>query len=395
VDNQLITFDVDPQIIQGRTLVPLRQIFEYFGADVTWDGETRTVTASTTTKKVQLGIGESTAYVNDKPVILDVPAIIISSRTMVPLRFISESLGAKVEWNGDTRTVLITTAQISDSTTNSEIVTLGQTLDEVKLKLGNVDRIIKSMYGFDWNVFHDDYLNFNMVGIQNNKVVAIYSMVGIEIDTKAVHYGDNRSNTISTFGRPIEYISKGSTNYYYNESDIDLFKVSNAYVRVFYDLHENETVTAVLLTEASVELAVKGYYGPPTDELRDSFEKQLFDLANAERKLKGLRPFDWAQEVVPIARAHSQDMIDRNFFAHVNPSGLSPHERLENGGLSYSMSSENIASGQISAIFAHEDFMNSLGHRKAILGNTQRLGTGVAFGGTSYQYYTENFYTPY
>lgn len=108
VDGRLLSFDVPPQIVDGRTLVPLRAIFEALGASITWDGATQTVTAVRGDRTVILQVGAPTATVNGQPVTLAVPAQIIGGRTMVPLRFVAEALGAGVEWEGETRTARIT-----------------------------------------------------------------------------------------------------------------------------------------------------------------------------------------------------------------------------------------------------------------------------------------------
>ncbi|MEW6573432.1 MAG: stalk domain-containing protein [Bacillota bacterium] len=115
IDGERLSCDVPPVIEQGRTLVPLRAIFEALGAAVDWDGTTRTVTGRKRTTTVKLVVGQKTAYVNGKAVALDVPARIISGRTMVPLRFIGESLGAKVDWDGTKRTVIVVTGSGSAS----------------------------------------------------------------------------------------------------------------------------------------------------------------------------------------------------------------------------------------------------------------------------------------
>ena len=104
--NQL-SFDVSPTIENGRTLVPLRTIFEALGANIDWDDATNTVTANKADINVRLQIGAQTAYKNGGPVNLDVPAKIISDRTMVPLRFVSEALGADVNWDANTQTIAI------------------------------------------------------------------------------------------------------------------------------------------------------------------------------------------------------------------------------------------------------------------------------------------------
>ena len=108
VDGRILAFDVDPVIVEGRTLVPLRGVFEALEATVTWDEATRTVTAQRGNTTVTLPIGSRFPLVNGIAVELEVPGFIINGRTMVPARFIAESLGAEVEWNERTRTVVIT-----------------------------------------------------------------------------------------------------------------------------------------------------------------------------------------------------------------------------------------------------------------------------------------------
>ncbi len=107
VDSQPLAMDVPPTIENSRTLVPLRAIFERLGAEIVWDGATQTVTATKDTSTISLTIGQNTAYQNGKAITLDTPAKIIEGRTLVPVRFVSEALGAKVFWQGDTQTVRI------------------------------------------------------------------------------------------------------------------------------------------------------------------------------------------------------------------------------------------------------------------------------------------------
>jgi hypothetical protein len=109
VDGDQVVFDQPPIIVGSRVLVPLRGIFERMGATVVWIQSTRTVRAQRGTTSVELQIGSRNAVVNGRTVILDVPAQIVGGRTLVPLRFISESLGAGVEYDPASRTVQITT----------------------------------------------------------------------------------------------------------------------------------------------------------------------------------------------------------------------------------------------------------------------------------------------
>ncbi len=104
-----MSFDVAPMQVADRTMVPMRAIFEALGAEVNWNEATQTVTATRDATDVQLTIGEVYAMVNGGTVALDVPAMIHRGSTMVPLRFVSESLGAQVGWSEATRTVSIST----------------------------------------------------------------------------------------------------------------------------------------------------------------------------------------------------------------------------------------------------------------------------------------------
>ncbi|KEO84036.1 copper amine oxidase N-terminal domain-containing protein [Tumebacillus flagellatus] len=99
VDGEWIRFDVQPQVFQYRTLVPMRMIFEALGADVSWDDATQTATAAKDGTVLRLTIGKNVATKNGVPMGLDVPAQLVNDRTMVPVRFVAESFGDEVLWN--------------------------------------------------------------------------------------------------------------------------------------------------------------------------------------------------------------------------------------------------------------------------------------------------------
>ncbi|MBC7194649.1 MAG: copper amine oxidase N-terminal domain-containing protein [Caldisericia bacterium] len=101
--------DAPPFIKDGRTLVPIRFVAEAFGADVQWDGATKTVKIYLNSKniKIILQINNKIAYVNDQKIILYVPPLISNGRTFVPIRFIAESFGAEVKWDGNLKKITI------------------------------------------------------------------------------------------------------------------------------------------------------------------------------------------------------------------------------------------------------------------------------------------------
>ncbi|MBQ3426716.1 MAG: copper amine oxidase N-terminal domain-containing protein [Clostridia bacterium] len=107
VDGKTLEFDVPAQIVEDRTVVPMRAIFEALGASVEWDGETKTVTSVKDDTEIKMTIGENVIYVNGTPIALDVAPMISEDRTLVPARAVAESFGADVDWDQDTRTVII------------------------------------------------------------------------------------------------------------------------------------------------------------------------------------------------------------------------------------------------------------------------------------------------
>jgi hypothetical protein len=107
INGEQEVFPQPPVMENGRTLVPLRGIFEGLGADVKWDNSTRSITATKEKTTVYLKIGSKDAKVNGTTVKIDVPAKVINGSTMVPIRFVSESLGADVKWDANASAVMI------------------------------------------------------------------------------------------------------------------------------------------------------------------------------------------------------------------------------------------------------------------------------------------------
>lgn len=103
-----VTFDASAEIVNGRTMVPLRFIAETFGGEVEWFAETRMINITLGDKVIALQIGNKNAIFNDALSVLDVAPYIKNSRTMVPLRAIGELFGATFVWDNASRTVTFT-----------------------------------------------------------------------------------------------------------------------------------------------------------------------------------------------------------------------------------------------------------------------------------------------
>jgi hypothetical protein len=108
VDGNPVNFaNQTPVIENSRVLIPLRGVFEKMGATVVWDPDQKTVTARRNGDRVRLKIGSRTSTVNGVTHTLDTAPQVLDGRTMVPIRFISESLQAQVEWKAEEKLVLV------------------------------------------------------------------------------------------------------------------------------------------------------------------------------------------------------------------------------------------------------------------------------------------------
>lgn len=123
-------------------------------------------------------------------------------------------------------------------------------------------------------------------------------------------------------------------------------------------------------------------------------ERQLLDLVNEERVQLGLGALAWDERLLPVARAHSQEMFKLKYFSHESPVTGSPFDRLKAAGISYSRAGENLAFAQAVSV-AHRALMDSPGHRENILRpEFSRLAIGVINAGTYGRMVTQLFLTP-
>lgn len=107
LEGSKINFDVQPQTINDRTMVPIRAIFETMGANVTWDETTQTATSTKDNTTVKMTLNSTTEYINDIAYEMDVTPVIIDGRTLAPARYVAEAFGYYVNWDSMTQSVLI------------------------------------------------------------------------------------------------------------------------------------------------------------------------------------------------------------------------------------------------------------------------------------------------
>ncbi len=200
LNGKTLKFDVQPTIIDSRTMVPMRAIFEYFGATVEWYGETRTVRAHKDNDYIKLVIDSKTAYKNGKEFKLDVSPTIIDGRTLVPVRFIGESLGVEVGWDNKTRTVVLKDSNQDDDNTITYDLDTESLL--IKIKDYNLEFLIPA----DWTVVDSKNYEFEYVDKENDVQLDI-SMIDLDQnvtlkkfteDDKLAIYGQYKNSVVFT-----------------------------------------------------------------------------------------------------------------------------------------------------------------------------------------------------
>ncbi len=171
---------------------------------------------------------------------------------------------------------------------------------------------------------------------------------------------------------------------------IQVLSQVESYVNERYGGILNQALTTLTTRPESHE-SVSLPFKPKTLALNESAEEKMLELLNGERVKAGVKPLIIDPAIIPVARAHSQDMWERQYFAHVSPDGGTLVDRFKKGNIVYLLAGENLALAQ-TVDLAHRGLMNSPGHRKNILEPSfGRVGIGVIDGGIYGKMFTQNF----
>lgn len=274
-------------------------------------------------------------------------------------------------------------------------VTLGMDKDEAQEKVGMPLRLMRNEYGIDWHSYHQDYQNYVLLSYdKDGKVNGMFTNQDLISSTEGITMDSTKSEVRSLLGVPLKSLQKGNVQYILDtREEYDVFKIDNTYTTIFYDIHEEDTVTAVQVIHEELEKERAEIYADPNEELKEGYEYLLFELTNSARIQRDLPLLKWDEQTKLTARKHSEDMAENQYFSHTNLAGESPFDRMNEDGIAFYIAGENLAYGQYSSIFAHEGLMNSMGHRENIVKpEFGFLGVGTAFNSENQPYYTANFF---
>ena len=343
---------INPTIENGTTLVPLRGVGDLLGASIDWDNTMKSITISKGDIINTLTIDNPIAYktrgnIKSKVKLTTAPKI-KDGVTYVPLRYIAESLDIKVKWDKDSNKIMMEESFYY----KDKKIYFGDGVEDVILLLGKPSLIMKDEV-YDYLFYVDDY-NEVMIFLASNDAI-----VGFTTNAKSMAYRDLT----------------------YNATDVS--HIDN--LIIVKDRHEGDRLVGMGYNLYSVS--------PLSNDAILANERIIFELTNGFRAHNNKKPLGYNSKISDVARKHSKDMANKDYFSHTGLDGSSPGTRLERGGVNWKGYGENIAAGNGAGLSVFGQWLNSLGHRKNMLEQTGYLGVGSAYNlNSTYRYYhTQNF----
>lgn len=210
VNDQLLNLDVPAKVINDRTMVPLRGIFESLGASVEWVQSTNSIEVTKDSTTIELYFNSKTAKVNGQETSLDVPPTVVNNRTLVPVRFISETLGANVMWDAGTQSVFValrplpSVKAISDYT--KQVQQVGLPLDDGAVAVAGIyndymnKKItytqFKSQYDAQLQTMHDALVSIQAVPVPDDDVAKKFADKFVTICNEQYTVNANREDAV-------------------------------------------------------------------------------------------------------------------------------------------------------------------------------------------------------
>lgn len=345
--NQNEVLNVKPIIQNGAALVPLRAVGSLVGAEVGWEGGSKTITLSREDTVNILQVNSKKAYKEADgertELALAAAPKIIGGGTYVPLRYVAESLDLDVFWDQSSKTVNIN----EYFSYLGERLFFGSSKDKVRASLGDPQHSLTDEL-YEYWFYTRDYENVMVLYFEHN-LLAGFS-----------------TNALTAKYRTYAYDGKSEK--------------SVAGLTLIRDEHKGNKIAGM------------GYnlYRKPIGTSASLFanEKIIFELTNGFRVHYQIEPLVYNEQLSEVARAHTEDMAKNNYFDHVNLQGLGPSDRITKAGINWISCGENIAAGNSTALKTFEQWVNSLGHRENMLQQVGELGVGGSYReGSEYRYY--------
>ncbi|MGP4040418.1 CAP domain-containing protein [Gracilibacillus sp. D59] len=278
---------------------------------------------------------------------------------------------------------------------------VNQDVDNFVSVYGKPDRKDPSVYGFEWWVFKQDDI-YIQVAVENDMITSIYSNAAT-LDFRPIVIGQTIKEIKEVYQLQ-EEIEFDHIRFKLTKEDLQQRPVIRLSEEVFGQLYIDqftEKLAGIRVMNKEVFELLKPYELYYTGELEEAsqpdekqwkaieegLEQQVFDLTNEVRAIHELDTLTWDDQAADAAKAHSKDMFEDNYFSHYSLNGDGLKERLLAANANYLSAGENIAAHYIDAPAVIHGWLNSKGHREALLKEEYtHLGVGVF-----QSFYTQNF----
>jgi len=283
---------------------------------------------------------------------------------------------------------------------------IGKSSEELKKEFGEPIRKDESAYGYKWWIYSNEKNQHIQFGVENDQVETVYA-IGDDISTEPFSIGTSY-NTLKNkydFKKDVSYHT-GISNYTFHLKKEDLkmrplVKIDDdLFAQLYFDTFTKKLSSIrllsadVLLKQRPYEIEYRGKLEKEkefTEEewksIQNGMKEQIFNITNIMRKSHELKPLQWDDNTSKVAYGHSKDMENNQYFSHYGLDGTGLKERLGKKNISYVAAGENIAAQYPDAPAAMEGWLNSEGHREALLNKDySHIGVGVY-----HFYYTQNF----
>jgi uncharacterized protein YkwD len=282
---------------------------------------------------------------------------------------------------------------------------IGQDIKMLEKELGKPMRIDPSIYGYDWYIYHDNDNRYVQVGIEKDKVVTVYA-IGKDIDVAPFEIGQPIEEIFNTQYIDTNFdINVNGNSYRFELSDSDLnmrplVQFGDVYAQLYIDKFTGNLSSVrfmnaeTIIKQRPYEMIYRGNLieSAVPDELlwksvEEGTKKEIFDITNVMRSRHKLEPLKWDGKTAQVAYEHSKDMAENNDFSHTSKKFGSLSDRLKTAKVVYQSAGENIAANYTDGPAVVEGWLNSKGHRDAMLNKDfTHIGVGVYE-----KYYTQNF----
>jgi uncharacterized protein YkwD len=388
-----------PLIIEGRTFVPVRGVFEHMGFKVHWD-DVQNTAILTGSDIIEIRRGDTFFTLNGERITPEVPPRIIGGRFMLPLRAIAEATGAEVSWDESAYAVFIYT--IDEEPIEEEVfsvIVLSSDLRHGRAASSSANAAEGQIvyltatpaegYVFKHWTVRDGEITLTSAntrstafttGVSDVSVIAVFERQTSRVRTITVDSNNHRGTASSSAETAEQGQTVTITATPVSGGVFEQWEVVSGGI-ILADAQNRITTFVAGASNIRIRAVFSAVYQEPEMTVTQ-FEQDIFALVNSERSRQGIEPYVWHSQAAQAARAHSWDLVLNNLNGHQGSDGSRAANRLERAGIELPIRgwawAENVIRNQETPEAAMRALMNSSRHRNNILNeHLEFLGVGV------------------